>query len=231
MGLYNKSFYRNRDKRTKHAARTILPLIFSNYRIKSVADFGCGVGTWLGVCKELGASETLGIEGNWINESMLSSSFELYNTDLKKPIHLNKKYDLTISLEVAEHVPESNSDDFINSLSNSSDLILFSAAVIGQGGKGHVNEQNQSYWVEKFTRRGYSCMDVIRPKIWNDERIDTWYKQNIFIFSRKQEFTPCLMPIDVIHPDLFRIYSKPGIFLILKNLLRIPQLILDKITK
>lgn len=231
MTIYNKNFYRTRDKRTIHAARTILPLIFSNYKIKSVADFGCGVGTWLGVCKELGASETLGIEGSWIDESMVSSSFKMYNTDLTKPIHLNKKYDLTISLEVAEHLPECNSDDFIISLSKSSDLILFSAAVDGQGGTGHLNEQNQSYWVEKFTRHGYTCKDFIRSKIWNDKKIDPWYKQNIFIFSREQEIVPCYMPIDVIHPDLFRIYSKPGIFLILKNLLRIPQLILDKITK
>ena len=178
MGLYNKEFYRNRDKRTKHAARTILPLIFSKYQIYSVVDFGCGVGTWLGVCKELGASEALGIEGDWIDETMVSTSFELHNADLKSPICLSKKYDLTISLEVAEHVPESNADDFVNSLSESSDLVLFSAAVVGQGGKGHVNEQNQSYWVEKFLSRGFSCLDVIRPKIWDDEKIDTWYKQN-----------------------------------------------------
>lgn len=231
MSIYDKKFYQNRHERTRYAAQTILSLIFDNYKINSVVDFGCGVGTWVDACKELGVTKALGIEGDWVNKSMTSSSFELHNADLQKPIRLDRKYDLAISLEVAEHIPEEKSDDFVDNLTNSSDIVLFSAAVVGQGGRGHVNEKMQSYWVEKFAKRGYVCMDIIRPEVWNDNGIDVWYKQNIFVFSRNQDDAFFSMPLDVIHPTLFNIYSNPSIYIILKNVLKIPALIIRKIFK
>lgn len=37
--------------------------------------------------------------------------------------------------------------------------------------QGHVNEQWQSFWAEKFAARGYVAVDAIRPEIWDDPSI------------------------------------------------------------
>ena len=58
---------------------------------------------------------------------------------------------------MAEHIEEKSSDTFIDNLATAADIILFSAAVRGQGGDFHVNEQPLSYWKEKFMKRGYFC--------------------------------------------------------------------------
>ena len=49
-------------------------------------------------------------------------------TDLSKPFKVFKKYDMAMSLEVAEHLPEESADGFVKGLCMSSDIVLFSAA-------------------------------------------------------------------------------------------------------
>jgi len=113
---------------------------------------------------------------------------------------LNRKYDLAISLEVAEHLPEQFADLFVKTLILHSDIILFSAAIPGQGGQNHLNEQWPDYWIEKFSKHGYFFHDLIRPLIWNNKKVDYWYKQNTFLVTKKCS----LKKIEhYIHPDLF----------------------------
>jgi len=37
------------------------------------------------------------------------------------------------------------------------DNVLFSAAIPNQGGTGHINEQWQEYWAEKFYANGFGA--------------------------------------------------------------------------
>ncbi|WP_449394980.1 hypothetical protein [Devosia riboflavina] len=60
--------------------------------------------------------------------------------------------------------------------------VLFSAAIPGQGGVGHLNEQWQSYWADHFAAHGYKPYDVLRDKIWTDEAVPAWYRQNAILF-------------------------------------------------
>ena len=41
--------------------------------------------------------------------------------------------------------------------------MLFSAAVPGQGGENHVNEQPLAYWRAIFREHGYSAVDYSAP--------------------------------------------------------------------
>ena len=233
MTKYDEKFYATRDGKTSYAARTILKMVFDKRDIKTVVDFGCGVGTWLKTAEEYGADHTVGIEGEWIDHNLFTAKGELKVSDFEKPIELEKRFDLAICLEVAEHITPTSAHRFISDLCKSSDLILFSAAVAGQGGRGHVNEQNQSYWVELFMSKGYKCFDVIRPVIWNDNDIDVWYRQNSFVFSKDPSAFSVSQdtdfPVDIIHPDLFRTYREPGIYMTVKAVLKLPSLILKKI--
>jgi len=232
MTIYNKEFYEKRHSRTIYAANTILHNIRNFINFESVVDFGCGVGTWLYSAEKLGASETLGFEGKWLDTSLYKASGTIKLLNLSEDINLKHRYDLAISLEVAEHLNESHSESFVNTLCNASDNVLFSAAIRGQGGKGHLNEKMQSYWVELFKKNGYECNDIIRPNIWNDTKIDFWYKQNTFLFTKNKKLNADgLMPIDIVHPEQFLIYRYPGFRLILRNIAFLPKKLLKKLLR
>lgn len=230
---YDERFYATRNSKTLYAARTILRMIFQNRDINSVIDFGCGVGTWLKTAEEYGAEYTVGVEGEWVDKSLFVANGELRVKDFEKKLAIEEKFDLAISLEVAEHISLESSKRFVDDICASSDLVLFSAAVVGQGGRGHVNEQNQSFWVGLFEANGYKCMDVIRPAIWNEDEIEVWYKQNTFVFSKNTiKFDMAdrsVFPADIIHPDLFKIYRDQGIYQSIQTMMKLPSKILKKL--
>jgi acyl-CoA synthetase (AMP-forming)/AMP-acid ligase II len=77
--------------------------------------------------------------------------------DVTKIIDLDEKFDLAMSLEVAEHIPESCSDILVENLCNAATKnIIFTAAGLGQGGTGHINCQEKSFWIQKFNLRGWT---------------------------------------------------------------------------
>jgi hypothetical protein len=169
----------------------------------SVVDIGCGLGSWLSVFAKHGAGDILGVDGDWVDKEMLNIPQEQFHkADLTRPLRLDKRYDLALSLEVAEHLPESAADTFVQSLVDASDHIIFSAAVPFQGGQNHINEQQPSYWITKFASHHYHCYDALRPIIWNDGEIAYWYRQNILIFSKKELPLPlCGDMVHLVHPQ------------------------------
>jgi len=209
--LYNDNFYHLRNNKTYTAASTIVPVVLNLVKnVDSVVDFGCGVGVWLKAFKENGVNNVLGLDGEWVNKKYLEiDNKEFQEVDFENPISLNNSFSLAISLEVAEHITPENSDSFIHSIVKSSDIVLFSAAIPGQLGVNHCNEQWQSYWVEKFKKENYEVVDVIRPIIWKDESVPFWYRQNIFLYIKKEvvkelDIEYCKNTIiDLVYPHLF----------------------------
>jgi len=104
-------------------------------------------------------------------------------TKLEEPIRIERRFDLAMSVEVAEHLPPERAAGFVADLCALAPVVLFSAAIPGQGGEHHVNEQWPSYWSRLFAARGYRASDVLRPAIWNDEQIAWWYRQNLVLFA------------------------------------------------
>ncbi|HTU82550.1 MAG TPA: hypothetical protein VMF61_10495, partial [Candidatus Acidoferrales bacterium] len=143
-----------------------------------------------------------------------------------------RTFDLAISLEVAEHLPESSAASFVATLTTLAPAVLFSAAVPFQGGEHHVNERWQSYWAELFERRGYTCVDCVRPRFWNDASIEFWYRQNTLVYVRAAQLErysklPKTLvgrpnyPFDVVHPDCAASIASPGFFQAVKTLPRL----------
>jgi SAM-dependent methyltransferase len=180
---YTKDFYNQIHGSAHQSAEVIIPLILEILHCDRVIDVGCGDGTWLKVLQENGVKEVLGVDGSYIDETTLVIPKDNFiSHDLKLPLSIDKKFDLAMSLEVAEHLPEACAESFINSLVSLSDVILFSAAIPYQGGDNHINEQWQDYWAEKFQKRDYIAIDYIRPKVWNNSKVAYWYRQNILLF-------------------------------------------------
>ncbi len=71
-------------------------------------------------------------------------------------------------------------------LTSCSDIILFSSAIPGQGGIGHINEQRPAFWRNLFQSMGYERVDIIRQKIIFDNSIPFWFRQNLFLYVNQQ---------------------------------------------
>lgn len=201
---------------TDYAARAILASLLKRIPpIKSAVDLGCGAGTWLAVLREMGVTDILGVDGAWVDPDVLRispSSFEA--VDLSQGMTaVHRRYDLAISLEVAEHLPPSRAPAFVSTLTQLSDFVLFSAAIPYQDGQGHMNCRWQDYWVGLFRDSGYGVHDFLRAEFWSDPRIPFWYKQNMLFFSRSERSgevsrdsgieATAAVPLNLVHPDWY----------------------------
>ncbi len=191
------------------AAEQVLPVLFEIYTPSTIIDVGCGLGNWIEVAKKISEADVIGVDGNYVNRSLLKiEENEFVEKDLTKPFDLDKKFDLAICLEVAEHLPETSAEGFVKSLTNHSDVIMFSAALPGQGGQNHINEQWPSYWQEHFDKCGFEMIDFFRFKIWNNPKIEYWYKQNLFLVVRKGHALAnkeSQIAYSLVHPELLEL--------------------------
>jgi SAM-dependent methyltransferase len=206
------AYIHSEDKHNLHDPNIIVPEIMRLLRPTSVIDFGCGIGTFLKVFKNCGVKKVLGIEGKWTNKALVNKYLEPYEFmvfDLQQSIFINNKFDLAISLEVAEHLDPNAADTFVANLVAASNVVLFSAAIPKQGGQNHINEQWITYWEDKFRNHGFILYDVIRPIFWDNNQLFWWYRQNMVVFAPPglQFHDPVqLVPYpmrNIVHPALF----------------------------
>lgn len=196
--------------------KIIVPVLMKIFNPTSVVDVGCGIGTFLNVFEKEGVKKILGLDGYWVNKEKLSSYISLSNfreTDLENDFIVNEKFDLAICLEVVEHLSEKSSDTIIKNLTKLSDFIVFSAAIPGQGGQNHINEQWPDYWDKKFSKYDYVLLDPFRSIFWNNQDLARWYKQNLFLAVKKgkesiiNEFDTKLdnSILNLVHPEYYKI--------------------------
>lgn len=188
--------------------RRIIPEVAKYVPTKRVVDVGCGLAAWLKVFQEEGADRVLGIDGDYLNlNKVLIDKEDILKTNLEEldEFPTEEKFDLAICLEVAEHLKPESAENLVAFLTNLADAVLFSAAIPHQGGLNHINEQWPDYWQALFEQQGFEFHDLIRPVIWNDSQIKWWYRQNIFLITRKGAFDlPAEGPIrNMVHPELF----------------------------
>ena len=230
--MYRGRFYSERRERTEYAATTILKLVseaLSEQReIHKVADFGCGVGVFLDAAEKIWNAKTVGFEGDWVPKNLFIPNGVLKRGDIIAEANSMPElsFDLCICLEVAEHFPAEESEAIVDALCRLAPVVLFGAAPVGQGGKGHVNEAPLSYWASAFQRRGYNCFDKIRPNIWLDESIPFWYRQNTVLFMKCDDEQTAPLPLDAIHPELFHLYRYPRLYIALLNIVGLPAAVL-----
>ncbi|MDQ2719740.1 MAG: class I SAM-dependent methyltransferase [Bacteroidota bacterium] len=188
-----------------NAAEQIVPQLIKDFRPQSVVDVGCGIGTWLKVFKTYGIQDFLGIDGENVNRNLLMIEDENFlSVDLSHPLNFQRRFDIAISLEVAEHLPEECADIFIKTLTNLSDTVFFSAAIPGQGGQNHVNEQYPDYWGKIFLKYGYGITGNYSQMFWNNNKVEWWYRQNMIVY-RKQNISNQSTELNVyIHPELYK---------------------------
>jgi len=215
--FYNQSFYDWQMAASLKSARIYLRHLWNYIQPRSVLDVGCGRGTWLKACGELGSDTLVGYDGPWNDKSqMLDPEIVFRGGDLNDGFRAEEKIDLAMSLEVAEHLEPKYAERFVESLCFSADCVLFGAASVGQGGANHLNEQMPSYWADYFGQQGFVPFDLFRPTFWGNEDICYWYRQNTFLYARSGSSQYLSLKLaglnelknssfmDCIHPQLYR---------------------------
>jgi len=217
---YSAAFYAGQSGGSRRSAEILLPIVRDLVHPSSVVDIGCGVGTWLAGWRALGVEDVLGVDGTWVDRMQLQIPRKCFRPhDLTAALGLDRKFELAMSLEVAEHLDAAHADRFVANLVALAPVVLFSAAIPGQGGTHHVNEQWPEYWRRKFAAHGYEIVDCLRRRVW-DAPIDYCYAQNAFLYVARdrlerdavlraewQATTPA--QLSLVHPEHYRFVLKP----------------------
>jgi SAM-dependent methyltransferase len=190
-------------------------LLIDLFEPRSVLDVGCGTGVWLSVFQEHGVEDILGIDGPWIEQRQREiPDVFFHECDLTQPVALERTFDLALCLEVAEHLPADAAPGLVQSLTALAPVVVFSAAIPGQGGEGHINERWPSFWSRYFAAHGYVSFTGLRHRLWSADAVEFWYRQNMLCFvakarpdlvdraSRENEGS-ATRPLDVVHPQLY----------------------------
>jgi SAM-dependent methyltransferase len=205
--LYSPEFYENFAEGAASSAAVVVPLLDELIAPRSVLDVGCGAGIWLAEWQRRGTA-IAGIDGAYARDSLVIPDDIFTAADLTTPgWTLEHRFDLVMCLEVAEHLPKRAAKQFIEGLCAHSDIIAFSAAVPNQGGIGHLNERWPSWWTRIFAALGYHPYDLIRERIWWNQQVEWWYRQNLIIFATPSQaqargFTTPKRSLDLAQPAL-----------------------------
>jgi len=216
MKPYTKDFYSSLQRGSRGSADVIVPLILELIRPRSVIDVGCGTGDWLASFQAHGIDDLLGIDGDWVDRALLQVPADRFRSvDLREALQIAGSFDLVVSLEVGEHLPDECAATFVRSLTGLGPVVLFSAAIPFQGGTAHLNEQWPEYWADHFAKSRYIAVDYVRRRVWNNPAVEFWYAQNTFIYVRQDRLQsfPALekeyrenskVPLAMVHPELYR---------------------------
>jgi len=201
----------------RFAATAVANILERWLQPRSVLDLGCGTGVWLHGFAAGGLRQVLGVEFEQYDPADLQIDPSLIlQADLGQRLDLHRSFDLVICLEVAEHLESQVAAMVVENCVRHSDVVLFSAALPGQRGLRHVNEQRPEYWAALFRQHDYLALDLIRPLIWDDAQIPAWYRQNILLFVRagsaglkrlEAEGAGAPIPLGRAHPEILRWFS------------------------
>lgn len=166
------------EAKTQHAFSERLAKILTNNIRGLVYDVGCGRGDYVNHFNASGVS-CIGIEGtDFDNGNMV--------WDLTVPFGSSMTKGTVVCLEVAEHIPQKYESVFLDNLQSLTSKYLFmSWAIKGQGGHGHVNEQDKDYVLKVMNQRGFKLNQYATKKIREAMVGDKcwWFAQSMYVFE------------------------------------------------
>lgn len=192
--VYDTGFFDAITQESVRSARRCVPDVIRFVEPKSVVDVGCGRAAFLSIFEETGIGDVLGLDGDYVDQTRLMiDPAKFVATDLQAAQKPERTFDLAVCLEVAEHIVHEAGPRLVHFLSGLAPIVWFSAALPGQGGTGHINEQWPDYWASEFKAAGMVACDCLRPLWLNDEAVSWWYAQNSLLFVDPQRASPAVM--------------------------------------
>jgi cyclopropane fatty-acyl-phospholipid synthase-like methyltransferase len=185
MSINPKGYWEGLEASSQHCYDETLSKSLVNFfkseKASRVVDFGCGMGNYVKAFQENDIN-AIGFDGNPNTPALTNNLCDIL--DLSLPVTFDKPFDWVMSLEVGEHLPKEFEDIFIKNLHNNNTRgIVLSWAVKGQGGHGHVNEQNNDYIKLKICSLGY-MNDIVAENIMRQSSSYWWFRNTMMVFRK-----------------------------------------------
>lgn len=184
--LYGKYKYWARHTNMRDWEMRLGKVLVEKFKIKTMVDFGCGLGSYLEGALQGGCEKILGFD--LLREMILSAipenmrEFVLFG-NAGETIDCGK-WDCVLSVEAAEHLVPEQADTFVDNLIRaSSRLIVLTAS--NAGGRYHLNRQLREYWIGKLSVKCASYSDKYTKKlfkIWSHSRAPSYILKNLMVF-------------------------------------------------
>jgi len=188
--IYDSDYYdRQVEGAALRSAGVISESIITESAPNRVVDVGCGTGALLEALRDRGC-EVCGLEySSAALKYCRARKLDVIKFNIERDTFRdNRVFDVAISTEVAEHLPEKVADHYIDLLTRLADTVVFTAAPPGQGGRDHVNEQPPSYWISKYRQRGFEhdkkLSDHWKQSWKASASVQHFYYQNVMVFRK-----------------------------------------------
>lgn len=174
-------FDRIEQEEAPFAAR-LAKWIADTLKPQCVNDLGCGPGTYVEALRSHG----LNAVGYDVDER-IEGKEHLIRRSL---IDVDSPAEVTICLEVAEHIDSRWADEVVRSaVCNTAPggTLIWTAAQPGQQGEGHVNCQPKAYWEEKLQNAGMVLDPELQGELLQYAKSGEhmgWFTQNLLVLRR-----------------------------------------------
>lgn len=177
QNLYNKEYYQHYrtasgeisyqdSEEIKAFIGHIATQIKEKYRPKTVLDAGCAMGLLVAALRDLGV-EAYGVDLSEYAISQVREDIRPYCAvgSLADPLpdSLPRRYDLVVSMEVLEHIPEAEGKKAVANLCAVTDQVLFCSSPDDTEDPTHINLHRPSYWCGLFAEQGFFFAGEEKP--------------------------------------------------------------------
>jgi 2-polyprenyl-3-methyl-5-hydroxy-6-metoxy-1,4-benzoquinol methylase len=98
------------------------------------------------------AREVVAVDGSPHAARFASPTVQFIQADLRRPLELQRTFEVVLCLEVLEHIPEEAEDIVCETMArHTGRWLIATAAPPGQKGRQHVNLKPLPYWIEKLS--------------------------------------------------------------------------------
>jgi hypothetical protein len=154
--MYNRDFHKSIENDEYPQAVRVGEYISTFLKPSSFLDFGCSTGLYLReVQSRMPTVHAIGFE---FSQEAVESALckNIFKVDLTEPVQIERRPNtLGLCLEVLEHIEDRYWEPVLENMTKSCDKIIFSAAVPGQGGVGHINCRPKIDWINRFHKLGW----------------------------------------------------------------------------
>lgn len=183
--VYDADFFLEANTLKEQSAQKVAEILAGALSFQTVFDIGCGMGLYLAELSKLGKICT-GCDASPDGVRMASADVFVFRADATRPIQVNRKSDLVICFEVAEHIAKRHSRQLVRNCTAHGRQVAFTAAPPGQGGVGHINEQPYEFWISLFGEQGFKHDSALSGRIREQmasQGVVSWIANNLMIFN------------------------------------------------
>jgi len=181
---YDSEFYLKHRKYYERGISNLVVWLKENFEFSSIVDVGCGVGDFLLPLAE--DKKILGIDfSTGARDMLVIDKSKFIHHDLTTPFQSDLgKWDLVMSLETYEHIPEQFENVFLDNLCHLKPKhLILSCAEPGQIGRHHYNCRGALEVVPIIEKRGFIVNNELTTSFQKLKKLASFYKKNTVIFD------------------------------------------------